>query len=78
MRALGVDNLFYAENRIAAWGARKQIQVFTLAPRLENYADQNRVFLHGPDGFGHWNVMGHRVVGEQVAEKLCEIAATTN
>ena len=78
MRALGVDNLFYAENRIAAWGAREQIQVFTLAPRLENYADQNRVFLHGPDGFGHWNVMGHRVVGEQVAEKLCEIAATTN
>jgi hypothetical protein len=75
MRKLGVDDLFYPDHRIKALGERGGIEVLNLAPTLQEYADQKGAFLHGTHGFGHWNVLGHRVVGDQIAEKLCE---TTN
>jgi hypothetical protein len=71
MRHLGVDDLFYADRRIKALGDREGIEVLNLASDLQAYADQNQAILHGKDGSGHWNVLGHRLVGERVAEKLC-------
>jgi hypothetical protein len=74
MRSLGVDDLFYPDHRIKALGEREGIEVLNIAPTLQQYANQNRTFLHGTDGFGHWNALGHRLVGDQIAETLCETA----
>lgn len=74
-RRLGVRDLFYAERRFSALGAREGFQVINLAPELQSYADRNRVFLHGFDsqiGNGHWNETGHAVAGELLTKELCE------
>ncbi len=59
----GVTDLFYPDNRIKALGAREDIPVITLAPELQEYAERNKVFLHGFGeniGNGHWNLTGHQ------------------
>jgi hypothetical protein len=76
MRRSGVSDLFYPDRRIKALGEREGIEVLNLAPTLQEYADQNKTFLHGTNGLGHWNVLGHHLVGEQIAETLCQTAAT--
>jgi hypothetical protein len=77
MRHLAVNDLFYPDRRIKALGEREGIEVLNLASDLQAYADQNKAILHGKDGSGHWNVLGHRLVGERVAAKLCEVVART-
>jgi len=45
-----------------------------LWPRLQEYADQNKAYLHGfagDIGNGHWNQLGHRIAGELIAGDLC-------
>lgn len=76
MRSLGISELFYPDRRIKALGEREGIEVLNVALMLQEYADQNRAFLHGTNGVGHWNVLGHRLVGNRISEKLCEIAST--
>jgi hypothetical protein len=74
-RRLGIVDLFYPDNRIKALGSREGIPVITLAPELQSFADQNKVFLHGFGknvGNGHWNATGNRVAGELIAKKICE------
>ena len=54
---------------------REQINVLTLAPELQEYAELKNVTLHGFGsdlGNGHWNVTGNRVAGELIAKKICE------
>ncbi|HEX8722029.1 MAG TPA: SGNH/GDSL hydrolase family protein [Pyrinomonadaceae bacterium] len=73
----GAD-IFYPERRLAEFGRREGLTVFTLAPELQAYADEHKVFLHGWPGDlgnGHWNERGHRVAGELLARKLCESLA---
>jgi hypothetical protein len=77
MQSLGADDLFYPDRRIRALAEREGVEVLNIAPGLQEYADRNKVFLHGVDGFGHWNVLGHRLVGESVAERLCETIAAS-
>ena len=75
MKLLGVDTLFYPEQRIKALGEREGFEVLTLAPALLDYATRSQTFLHGSGdarGRGHWNETGHRIVGGLIAEKLCE------
>jgi hypothetical protein len=76
---LGVPDLFYPDNRIAALGKRENFAVLTLAQPLQAYAEQHRVFLHGfsntPKGFGHWNALGHEQAGKLIATKLCAMVA---
>ena len=70
----GAD-LFYPERRFEEFGRREGLTVFALAPELQTYADEHKVFLHGWPGDlgnGHWNENGHRVAGELLARKLCE------
>lgn len=74
MRSLGIENLFYPDQRIKALGERSGFPVLNLAPAMQEYADRNKVFLHGQGkltGYGHWNQTGNRVAGELVAQKLC-------
>ncbi len=73
MRRLGVDDLFYPDNRISSLCLREHIPVITLAPELRLYAEKSGTFLHGFGsdlGNGHWNAVGHRVAGELIAQKL--------
>jgi hypothetical protein len=77
MKRLGVSDLFYPDRRIKALGERAGFEVLNLAPSLQAYAEQHKVFLHGfgqNPGSGHWNETGHRVAGEMISQKLCEWA----
>jgi hypothetical protein len=76
MRRIGAEgDLFYPDRRVASLGAREGINVVTLAPELQAYADSHKVFLHGFPGDlgnGHWNRDGHRLAGEILSDKLCQ------
>jgi lysophospholipase L1-like esterase len=75
MKRLGVDDLFYPDNRIKSLCLREHIPAITLVPELQAYAEKSGSFLHGFGsdlGNGHWNPVGHRVAGEMIAEKLKE------
>ncbi len=73
--AIGADDLFYPDRRVAEVGARAGFEVLTLAPALREYAERHRVRLHGfPNtrmGTGHWNERGHRVAGQLIGRWLC-------
>jgi hypothetical protein len=77
MKRIGVTDLFYPDRRIAALGERDGFDVLTLAEPLYEYAAGHHAYLHGFDngkmGFGHWNVEGHRVAGELIGDRLCEL-----
>ncbi|MDT7542127.1 MAG: hypothetical protein QOE33_2031 [Acidobacteriota bacterium] len=76
LRRVGATDLFYPDRRIAALGAREGFKVFMLAPELQLYAERNQVFLHGFGaelGNGHWNAEGHRIAGELLTQKLCDL-----
>ncbi len=76
---LGVNDLFYPDQRIAALGQREGFGVLTLAQPLQIYAESHHVFLHGfpntPKGFGHWNELGHAQAGKLIAERLSAMIA---
>jgi hypothetical protein len=74
LQRVGATDIFYPDMRIRALCEREGISVLTLAPQLQAYADEHKVFLHGFGrdlGNGHWNRDGHRVAGELVAQQLC-------
>jgi lysophospholipase L1-like esterase len=71
---LGVDDLFYPNQRLSQFANREKIDFFDLAQPLEKYADQTKEFLHGfgkKIGSGHWNAYGHREAAELIAQKMC-------
>ena len=77
MQRFGVKDLFYPDNRIMQLCSRENIPVIALAPELQAYAEKEKIFLHGfgsDIGNGHWNVAGHAVAGELIAQKLCQAA----
>ena len=74
MRHIGVDNVFYPNLRLKALAEREHIDFLDLAEPMQSYADQHKVFLHGFDrdiGNGHWNVAGHQVAADLIAQRLC-------
>lgn len=74
MDRLGVNNLYYPEQRLKRLGDTEGFQVLNLAPVLEEYAVRNKVFLHGARdsiGRGHWNETGHRLAGELISQEIC-------
>jgi hypothetical protein len=76
LKTLGVSDLFYPDRRIKALGDKEGFNVLNLAPALDEYANRNQVFLHGTGddkGRGHWNEVGHRLVGERLAVELCKV-----
>jgi hypothetical protein len=71
---LGVPDLLYPDTRIKLFCDQAQIPALTLAPPLQAYADEHKIFLHGFGadlGNGHWNQTGHHVAGELLAQQLC-------
>jgi hypothetical protein len=71
---LGVDDLFYPNQRLSQFANREEIEFLDLAPSLEQYADETHVFLHGfgkEIGNGHWNADGHRKVAELILQRMC-------
>ena len=66
---------FYLNRRLEALGERDGFPVLSLAEPLQRYADDHHVFLHGVSGrilgWGHWNTLGHRVVGALISAKIC-------
>ncbi len=75
LEKIGASDIFYPDRRIKNLGEREKFTVYNLAPELQSYAEQNKVYLHGFGaelGNGHWNAEGHRVAGELVSKKLCE------
>ncbi len=75
---LGVEDLFYPERRFRALGEREGFPVLNLAPELQRYAEERRLFLHGFGrelGNGHWNADGHAAAGELIARWLCDETA---
>jgi hypothetical protein len=73
-RRFGATDLFYPDLRVRAVGQHHGFTVFNLAPELQTYAEQRRLYLHGfgaDIGNGHWNADGHRAAGELLAQKLC-------
>jgi len=75
LEKIGASDIFYPDTRIKNLGVRENFTVYNLAPELQVYAEQNKVFLHGFGanlGNGHWNMEGHRIAGEKLSQKLCE------
>jgi hypothetical protein len=74
-RSLGVQSLFYPEERLQRLGEANGFEVLPLAPEMQRRADARRVYLHGfantKPGFGHWNEAGHALAAELLAERLC-------
>jgi hypothetical protein len=79
-RELGVESLFYADDRIAGFAHARGIPLVSLARPLADYAVRHRIHLNGgfnaefPVGRGHWNDTGHRVAAEIVGDRLCKEA----
>lgn len=74
LNRIGAVDIFYPDKRIESFCKASGINVLTLAPELQHYADREHAFLHGfgqDIGNGHWNAVGHRVAGELLAAKLC-------
>jgi hypothetical protein len=73
---MDIFDLYYPDKRIKDFAKKEGIEVLLLAPDFQRYAEKNNVFLHGiknspSAGFGHWNVEGHRLAGEIIAEYFC-------
>jgi hypothetical protein len=70
-------DIFYPDQRIKALGEREGFEVLNLAAPMQAYADEHQVFLTGFKdtklGVGHWNAAGHRLAGELIAQKICEM-----
>jgi hypothetical protein len=72
---LNVENLFYPDERVAAYCRARNIACLTLAPQLLTRAMQSGKPLHGFGeglGRGHWNREGHEAAGEIIADWVAE------
>ena len=79
MRTRGIKDIFYPDRRVAKMAANLGIQSILLAPRLQEIAQREEIYLHGfPNtrmGTGHWNETGHRLAAEVLARDLCSSVA---
>ena len=73
--ALGVQDLFYIDQRVQALGKRAGFTVVPLAPELQKRAEAQGTYFHGfanyRMGWGHWNEEGHRAAAAILASRLC-------
>jgi hypothetical protein len=81
LQRVGAKDIFYPDNRIGQFCRHEGIAVGTLAPAMQQYAQQNNLMLHGfgkDIGNGHWNVAGHRIAGQLAADEICKLLANRN
>lgn len=76
---LGVADLFYPDDRVAAWGAGHGVPVLALARPLRALAERERAYLHGfanaKLGEGHWNERGHAAAADLMTPFVCDLLA---
>jgi hypothetical protein len=81
METRRIADLFYPDRRVQQMAAALNVRTIVLAPRLQQIAEREKVFLHGFDntrlGTGHWNENGHRFAAELIAADLCGEPAET-
>ena len=68
-----ISDIFYPDHRVKEFGKAHAFEVLCLAPIMQIYAEQNRVYLHGSGDFigtRHWNEDGHRVAAQIAARYL--------
>ncbi len=76
LKGIGATDIFYPDDRLREFCEHEKIPVMTLAPMMQQYAEKNRVFLHGfgqQIGNGHWNRDGHRLAAELTAQGVCDL-----
>ncbi|MGD1715427.1 SGNH/GDSL hydrolase family protein [Dapis sp. BLCC M172] len=75
-KSLNVPNLFYPDIRLKNFGKEENIPVYNLAGPIWDKAKKTGKCLHGFDNAvpcgGHWNIEGHKLVGEIMANYLCD------
>lgn len=71
---LGVDDLFYSERRLRGVGQSHGFAVITLGEPMQAEADRRKVYFHGFEhvdlGHGHWNIEGHSMAAQIIADEL--------
>jgi len=72
---LGVESMFYVEDRIGRLARREGFPFLSLPEVMAEEAARTGVFFHGfkngiPWG-GHWNQEGHRFAGRWLAAGFC-------
>jgi hypothetical protein len=72
MRRRGLPSLDESDHRVERFCEKNGIGVFPLAPSMGAYAVAHSIALHGSgkDNAGHWNILGHRIVGRLISEEL--------
>ena len=78
LQRVAATDIFYPDSRIAQFCQREGISAATLAPPMQQYAQQNNMMLHGfgkDIGNGHWNVAGHRIAGQLAAAEICKLVS---
>lgn len=74
LQSIGATNLFYPNARLKTLAEHEQIDLLDLAPLMQQFAEQNKVYLHGfgnDMGNGHWNANGHKLAAELITQKMC-------
>ena len=69
---------FYLNRRLESLAHEQRFDILSLAEPLQSYVDQHHAYLHGFGdqlGWGHYNETGHRLVGQLVSQKVCEMMA---
>jgi hypothetical protein len=76
---LGVADLFYPDQRVAALAKKSGLLALPLAPEMQAIAEKSGTYFHGFDdasrGRGHWNADGHRAAAGIIARRLCSAGA---
>jgi len=75
-KQMKISNLFYPDDRLERFAKKNRINVLKLAPRMQAFAQENNVFLHGFNntvmGKGHWNEAGHKLAAQLISRDICE------
>lgn len=76
MQYYNIKDLYYPDKRIQALGERENFTVFRLAEPLRTEAEKTGECVHGFENAvacgGHWNVKGNKIVGELMADQVCQ------
>ena len=70
---LGVDDLLFPDRQLTAFGKRDQYSVFPLVEDMQAAAGDRHFhgFANTAFGFGHLNPVGHGVMADLLAPKIC-------
>ncbi len=88
LRKAVLPDPFYLNRRLEGLADKEGFEILSLAEPLQQYADAHHAFLHGfgnelpgplnyeSSGWGHYNELGHRLVGDLLSERICQDQTT--